>query len=198
MLNSHHRRGHKYSTSLLPLWLHQKRSLAHGFEGQWWAFPPHCASRLKTQGDKSPAGGYTNYQKNNCAVFITVGIRFFVSRSSSRDADCLSNCWTSRSGEESKELLHGAGKTPTYFFIYLIFINVLLRLNLLSQGTPASIAFFSPSGVKFCLEVVRRLSGEQLTQIKVLPPHSVAQMTANAASVWQPLILNAFVRSLPP
>ncbi|XP_070708447.1 matrix metallopeptidase-21 [Pempheris klunzingeri] len=26
------------------------------------------------------------------------------------------------------------------------------------QGTPASIAFFSPSGVKFCLEVVRRLS----------------------------------------
>ncbi|KAM9424038.1 uroporphyrinogen-III synthase [Pholidichthys leucotaenia] len=34
------------------------------------------------------------------------------------------------------------------------------------QGIPASIAFFSPSGVKFCLEVVRRLSGEQLTQIK--------------------------------
>ncbi|XP_029383674.1 uroporphyrinogen-III synthase [Echeneis naucrates] len=34
------------------------------------------------------------------------------------------------------------------------------------QGTPASIAFFSPSGVKFCLEVVRRLSGEHLTQIK--------------------------------
>lgn len=36
-----------------------------------------------------------------------------------------------------------------------------------SQGTPASIAFFSPSGVRFCLEVVRRLSGEQLPQIKV-------------------------------
>ncbi|XP_004561236.2 uroporphyrinogen-III synthase [Maylandia zebra] len=34
------------------------------------------------------------------------------------------------------------------------------------QGIPASIAFFSPSGVKFCLEVVRRLSAEQLTQIK--------------------------------
>ncbi|KAJ3608381.1 hypothetical protein NHX12_025429 [Muraenolepis orangiensis] len=34
------------------------------------------------------------------------------------------------------------------------------------QGTPASIAFFSPSGVKFCLETVRKLSGEQLTQIK--------------------------------
>ncbi|XP_030610956.1 uroporphyrinogen-III synthase isoform X2 [Archocentrus centrarchus] len=34
------------------------------------------------------------------------------------------------------------------------------------QGIPASIAFFSPSGVKFCLEVVRRLSGEQLTQIR--------------------------------
>ncbi|KAF3853747.1 hypothetical protein F7725_014435 [Dissostichus mawsoni] len=34
------------------------------------------------------------------------------------------------------------------------------------QGAPASIAFFSPSGVKFCLEVVRRLSGEELPQIK--------------------------------
>ncbi|XP_068593068.1 uroporphyrinogen-III synthase isoform X1 [Cebidichthys violaceus] len=34
------------------------------------------------------------------------------------------------------------------------------------QGAPASVAFFSPSGVKFCLEAVRRLSGEQLTQIK--------------------------------
>ncbi|XP_037318863.2 uroporphyrinogen-III synthase [Pungitius pungitius] len=34
------------------------------------------------------------------------------------------------------------------------------------QGAPASVAFFSPSGVKFCLEVVRRLSGDRLTQIK--------------------------------
>ncbi|XP_034050394.1 uroporphyrinogen-III synthase isoform X1 [Thalassophryne amazonica] len=34
------------------------------------------------------------------------------------------------------------------------------------QGTPACIAFFSPSGVKFCLELVRELSGEQLPQIK--------------------------------
>uniref|UniRef100_A0A1A7X5D2 Uroporphyrinogen-III synthase n=1 Tax=Iconisemion striatum TaxID=60296 RepID=A0A1A7X5D2_9TELE len=34
------------------------------------------------------------------------------------------------------------------------------------QGIPGSVGFFSPSGVKFCLEVVRRLSGEQLTQIK--------------------------------
>uniref|UniRef100_A0A3Q3MZA7 Uroporphyrinogen-III synthase n=2 Tax=Mastacembelus armatus TaxID=205130 RepID=A0A3Q3MZA7_9TELE len=34
------------------------------------------------------------------------------------------------------------------------------------QGIPASIAFFSPSGVKFCIEAVRRLSGEHLTQIK--------------------------------
>ncbi|PWA21762.1 hypothetical protein CCH79_00003193, partial [Gambusia affinis] len=34
------------------------------------------------------------------------------------------------------------------------------------QGTPASIAFFSPSGVRFCLEAVRRLSGEQLNEIK--------------------------------
>ncbi|XP_028991156.1 uroporphyrinogen-III synthase isoform X2 [Betta splendens] len=34
------------------------------------------------------------------------------------------------------------------------------------QGTPASIAFFSPSGVRFCLEVIQRLSGKQLMQIK--------------------------------
>ncbi|KAL2078563.1 hypothetical protein ACEWY4_026248 [Coilia grayii] len=34
------------------------------------------------------------------------------------------------------------------------------------QGVPASVAFFSPSGVKFCLETVRRLSGPQLSQIK--------------------------------
>ncbi|XP_012686488.1 uroporphyrinogen-III synthase [Clupea harengus] len=34
------------------------------------------------------------------------------------------------------------------------------------QGVPASIAVFSPSGVNFCLETVRRLSGPQLSQIK--------------------------------
>ncbi|XP_008312318.1 uroporphyrinogen-III synthase isoform X9 [Cynoglossus semilaevis] len=34
------------------------------------------------------------------------------------------------------------------------------------QGSPGSVAFFSPSGVKFCLDVIRRLSGDQLTQIK--------------------------------
>ncbi|KAK7918792.1 hypothetical protein WMY93_010076 [Mugilogobius chulae] len=34
------------------------------------------------------------------------------------------------------------------------------------QGVPASVAFFSPSGVKFCLELVQRLSGEQIAQIK--------------------------------
>ncbi|KAJ8404823.1 hypothetical protein AAFF_G00332100 [Aldrovandia affinis] len=34
------------------------------------------------------------------------------------------------------------------------------------QGVPASIAFFSPSGVRFCLEVVRRLAGEKLNGIK--------------------------------
>uniref|UniRef100_H2M1E5 Uroporphyrinogen III synthase n=1 Tax=Oryzias latipes TaxID=8090 RepID=H2M1E5_ORYLA len=34
------------------------------------------------------------------------------------------------------------------------------------QGTPACVAFFSPSGVKFCLELILRLSGDQRTQIK--------------------------------
>ncbi|XP_060749774.1 uroporphyrinogen-III synthase [Tachysurus vachellii] len=34
------------------------------------------------------------------------------------------------------------------------------------QGVPASVAFFSPSGVKFCLELVKKLAGEQLDQIK--------------------------------
>ncbi|XP_043087191.1 uroporphyrinogen-III synthase isoform X6 [Puntigrus tetrazona] len=35
------------------------------------------------------------------------------------------------------------------------------------QGVPASVAFFSPSGVKFCLDLVKRLSGSQLEKIKV-------------------------------
>ncbi|XP_034716548.1 uroporphyrinogen-III synthase [Etheostoma cragini] len=48
------------------------------------------------------------------------------------------------------------------------------------QGAPASIAFFSPSGVKFCLEVIQRLSGEQLTQIKfaAIGPTTQDEMTA--------------------
>nr|CBN81562.1 Uroporphyrinogen-III synthase [Dicentrarchus labrax] len=53
------------------------------------------------------------------------------------------------------------------------------------QGTPASIAFFSPSGVKFCLEAVRRLSGEQLTQIKfaAIGPTTQDAMTAEGLCV---------------
>lgn len=53
------------------------------------------------------------------------------------------------------------------------------------QGIPASIAFFSPSGVKFCLEVVRKLSGEQLTQIKfaAIGPTTRDAMTAEGLSV---------------
>ncbi|KAK7135157.1 hypothetical protein R3I93_018307 [Phoxinus phoxinus] len=34
------------------------------------------------------------------------------------------------------------------------------------QGVPASVAFFSPSGVTFCLDLLKRLSGSQLEQIK--------------------------------
>nr|XP_020460852.1 uroporphyrinogen-III synthase [Monopterus albus]XP_020460853.1 uroporphyrinogen-III synthase [Monopterus albus]XP_020460854.1 uroporphyrinogen-III synthase [Monopterus albus]XP_020460855.1 uroporphyrinogen-III synthase [Monopterus albus]XP_020460856.1 uroporphyrinogen-III synthase [Monopterus albus] len=53
------------------------------------------------------------------------------------------------------------------------------------QGIPASIAFFSPSGVKFCLEVVQRLSGEQLTQIKfaAIGPTTQDAMTAEGLCV---------------
>lgn len=53
------------------------------------------------------------------------------------------------------------------------------------QGVPASIAFFSPSGVKFCLEVVRRLSGDQLNQIKfaAIGPTTQEAMTAEGLSV---------------
>uniref|UniRef100_M4AQ03 Uroporphyrinogen-III synthase n=1 Tax=Xiphophorus maculatus TaxID=8083 RepID=M4AQ03_XIPMA len=53
------------------------------------------------------------------------------------------------------------------------------------QGTPASIAFFSPSGVKFCLEVVRRLSGEQLNEIKFAAIGATTQdaMTAEGLCV---------------
>lgn len=48
------------------------------------------------------------------------------------------------------------------------------------QGTPASIAFFSPSGVKFCLETVRRLSAERLTRIKFA---AIGPTTAEAMTV---------------
>ncbi|XP_026206454.1 uroporphyrinogen-III synthase isoform X1 [Anabas testudineus] len=53
------------------------------------------------------------------------------------------------------------------------------------QGTPASIAFFSPSGVKFCLKVVQRLSGEQLMQIKfaAIGPTTRDAMTAEGLCV---------------
>lgn len=34
------------------------------------------------------------------------------------------------------------------------------------KGVPASVAFFSPSGVRFCLEEIRRLAGEEISQIK--------------------------------
>eukprot|EP00064_Thunnus_orientalis_P019075 superscaffoldBa00004614_g19185 len=53
------------------------------------------------------------------------------------------------------------------------------------QGAPASIAFFSPSGVKFCLKVVRKLSGEQLSQIKfaAIGPTTQDAMTAEGLCV---------------
>uniref|UniRef100_A0A3B4ELL7 Uroporphyrinogen-III synthase n=2 Tax=Pygocentrus nattereri TaxID=42514 RepID=A0A3B4ELL7_PYGNA len=35
-----------------------------------------------------------------------------------------------------------------------------------NQGMPASVAFFSPSGVKFCLDTLKRLAGPRLDQIK--------------------------------
>uniref|UniRef100_A0A8D2N275 Uroporphyrinogen III synthase n=1 Tax=Zonotrichia albicollis TaxID=44394 RepID=A0A8D2N275_ZONAL len=34
------------------------------------------------------------------------------------------------------------------------------------QGIPASIAFFSPSGVKFCLQHIQKLSGDLINQVK--------------------------------
>ncbi|XP_056153186.1 uroporphyrinogen-III synthase [Lampris incognitus] len=53
------------------------------------------------------------------------------------------------------------------------------------QGIPASVAFFSPSGVKFCLEVVRRLSGEELTRIKfaAIGPTTADAMVAEGLRV---------------
>jgi hypothetical protein len=35
------------------------------------------------------------------------------------------------------------------------------------QGIPASITFFSPSGLKFSLEHIQELSGDSIDQIKV-------------------------------
>lgn len=45
------------------------------------------------------------------------------------------------------------------------------------QGVPASVAFFSPSGVKFCVDLMKRLSGSQLDQIKFV---SIGPSTADA------------------
>lgn len=45
------------------------------------------------------------------------------------------------------------------------------------QGLPASIAFFSPSGVKFCLDTLKALAGTQLDQIKFA---AVGPTTADA------------------
>lgn len=53
------------------------------------------------------------------------------------------------------------------------------------QGNPACIAFFSPSGMKFCLETLRKLSGEGLTQIKfaAIGPTTADAMTADGLCV---------------
>lgn len=53
------------------------------------------------------------------------------------------------------------------------------------QGVPASVAFFSPSGVKFCLDVVRRLSGDQLSNIKfgAIGPTTEEAMRAEGLTV---------------
>lgn len=60
-----------------------------------------------------------------------------------------------------------------------------LKNHFTEQGVPASIAFFSPSGVKFCLETVRRLSGEQLKRIKfaAIGPTTADAMIAEGLSV---------------
>ncbi|KAE8284164.1 Uroporphyrinogen-III synthase [Larimichthys crocea] len=108
-------RGHKYSTTFLPLWLNQKRSLP---------------TALRDNG--VPLETLTVYQ-------------------------------TVEHPDLEKNL-------KNYFT---------------EQGTPASIAFFSPSGVKFCLEVVQRLSGEELCQIKfgAIGPTTEATMTAEGLHV---------------
>ncbi|XP_072312874.1 matrix metallopeptidase-21-like [Eucyclogobius newberryi] len=53
------------------------------------------------------------------------------------------------------------------------------------QGVPASVAFFSPSGVKFCLELVRRFSGERLAKIKfaAIGPTTEEAMRAEGLTV---------------
>lgn len=53
------------------------------------------------------------------------------------------------------------------------------------QGVPASVAFFSPSGVKFCLDVVRRFSGDQLSSIKfgAIGPTTEEAMRAEGLTV---------------
>ncbi|XP_051926838.1 uroporphyrinogen-III synthase isoform X1 [Hippocampus zosterae] len=54
-----------------------------------------------------------------------------------------------------------------------------------AQGPPASVAFFSPSGVNFCLQALRGLAGEQLPQIKLaaIGPTTRDAMLAEGLSV---------------
>ncbi|XP_048843848.1 uroporphyrinogen-III synthase isoform X3 [Brienomyrus brachyistius] len=53
------------------------------------------------------------------------------------------------------------------------------------KGVPASVAFFSPSGVRFCLETVRRLSGPDLSRIKfaAIGPTTADAMVAEGLTV---------------
>uniref|UniRef100_A0A4W3HHU7 Uroporphyrinogen-III synthase n=1 Tax=Callorhinchus milii TaxID=7868 RepID=A0A4W3HHU7_CALMI len=53
------------------------------------------------------------------------------------------------------------------------------------QGIPESITFFSPSGIKFCLNVIKQLSGELLDQIKfaAIGPTTADAMVASGLTV---------------
>ncbi|XP_020647155.3 uroporphyrinogen-III synthase isoform X1 [Pogona vitticeps] len=53
------------------------------------------------------------------------------------------------------------------------------------QGIPASITFFSPSGVRYCLKQILKLSGDLISQIKfaAIGPTTAEAMTAEGISV---------------
>ncbi|XP_063818308.1 uroporphyrinogen-III synthase [Pseudophryne corroboree] len=53
------------------------------------------------------------------------------------------------------------------------------------EGIPASIVFFSPSGVKFCLKIIQELSNDQLNQIKfaAIGPTTAEAMAAEGLCV---------------
>ncbi|CAJ0928849.1 unnamed protein product [Ranitomeya imitator] len=57
--------------------------------------------------------------------------------------------------------------------------------TLITEGVPGSVVFFSPSGVKFCLELIHQLSNDRVNQIMfaAIGPTTSEAMVARGLAV---------------